>query len=150
MKEFELYALGFRCYEQLINVDDMNDLRSCDLRLLDAMNNSSLRMIWTILGCEPMALNAKNSLGLCMTWMNLDHELRTLVLWTTQGYGLYKENNYGSRELRPFDAFESLGVLIIWMILVMCLWLQMPLTTHGCGWHEWLWVMSMNDSGSWA
>ena len=69
MKDYELCTLGSRCYEQLINVDDMNGSRSRDLRLLDAMNNSSLRMIWMILGCEPMTLNAKNSLGLCMTWI---------------------------------------------------------------------------------
>ena len=78
MKDFELYAPSTRCYEQLKILDDMNDLGSHDLRPLDDMNNSSLKKIWTILGCKPMTLNAKNNLWLCMTLMNLDHELRTL------------------------------------------------------------------------
>ena len=92
MKEFKLCASGSRCYEQLKVVDDMNDLGSHDLRPQNAMNNSSLRTIWTILGFKPMTLNAKNSLGLCMTWMNLGHKLRNLdamnnlglwMIWTT-------------------------------------------------------------------
>ena len=80
MKDFELGAIGSRCYEQLGVVDDMNDLRSRDLRPLDAMNNSRLRMIWTILSCKLMTLNDKNILGLCMAWMNLGHELKALVI----------------------------------------------------------------------
>ena len=44
----------------------MNDSGSLDLRPLDAMNNSRLRMIGMILGYKRMNLNAKNNLGLCM------------------------------------------------------------------------------------
>ena len=36
---------AYRCYEQIIIVDDMNDSGSRDLRPLDAMNNSRLSMI---------------------------------------------------------------------------------------------------------
>ena len=67
MKDFELFGSGSRCYEQLRVMDEMNDSGSHDHKPLDAMNNSSLRMIQTILGCKPMTLDVKNSLGLCMT-----------------------------------------------------------------------------------
>ena len=33
MNDFMLLAWGFRCYEQLRVMDDMNDLGSCELRL---------------------------------------------------------------------------------------------------------------------
>ena len=39
----------------------MNDSESYELRPVDAMNNSGLRMIQAILGREPMALNVMNS-----------------------------------------------------------------------------------------
>ena len=42
-------------------MDDINDLGSRDHRPFDAMNNSRLRIILTILVCEPMDLNAMNS-----------------------------------------------------------------------------------------
>ena len=45
MKDFELYAPSSRCYEQLRVMDGMNNLGSRDLRSLDAMDNSRLRMI---------------------------------------------------------------------------------------------------------
>ena len=45
----------------------MNDLGSYDPRPLDVVNNLGLRMIRTILGCEPMSLNVMNNLGLWMT-----------------------------------------------------------------------------------
>ena len=45
-------------------MDDMNKLRSYELRPLDSMNNIVLRMIRMILGHEPMILNAMNNLGL--------------------------------------------------------------------------------------
>ena len=35
-----------------MDVDDMNDLGSHELRPLDAMNNLGLRVIWMILGWE--------------------------------------------------------------------------------------------------
>ena len=39
MSYFESWAQGIACYEQLNFVYDMNDLGSCELRALDAMNN---------------------------------------------------------------------------------------------------------------
>ena len=78
VKDSKSCAQGSRCYELLRILDDMNISRSYDLRPLDVMTNSRLRMTWMTLGCEPMTLNAMNSLGLCMKWMSLDHELRTL------------------------------------------------------------------------
>ena len=45
----------------------MNDLGSRELRPLDAMNNSRLRMIRKIHGNEPLSLNAMNNSGLWMT-----------------------------------------------------------------------------------
>ena len=47
-------------------MDYMTNLVACELRPLDAMNNSRLRMIRTIHGDEPLILNAMNSLGLWM------------------------------------------------------------------------------------
>ena len=44
MKDSTPCAQGSRCYEQLKVLDDMNDSRSHDLRPLDAMNNSRLKM----------------------------------------------------------------------------------------------------------
>ena len=39
----------------------MNDSKSYELRPVDSMNNSGLRMIQAILGREPIALNVLNS-----------------------------------------------------------------------------------------
>ena len=61
MDDFVSWAQDPRCYEHLIIVDDINDAGSRDLRPLDSMNNLGLRIIWMILGCEPMALNVMKS-----------------------------------------------------------------------------------------
>ena len=61
LNDFGSWAQDPRCYEHLIIMDDMNVSRSCDLRPLDAMSNLGLRMIWMILGREPIALNAMKS-----------------------------------------------------------------------------------------
>ena len=45
----------------------MNNLRSRELKALDAMNNSRQWMIWTILGRKLKALGAMNSSVLLMT-----------------------------------------------------------------------------------
>ena len=66
VKDFESCAQGSRCYEQLRVIDNMNHSRSCDLRALNAMNNSRLRMTLMILGCELMTLNAMNNIGFGM------------------------------------------------------------------------------------
>ena len=45
MNDSMLSDQGSRCYEQLSVVDDMNDYGSREVRSLDALNNSMLRMI---------------------------------------------------------------------------------------------------------
>ena len=45
-------------------MDDMNDSGFRELSPLDAMNNLGLRVIWTILGHEPIALDDMNNLRL--------------------------------------------------------------------------------------
>ena len=86
LKDFESWITqGSRCYEQLRVLDDMNDSRSLNLRPLDAMNNSRLRMTWTILSCELMNLIDMNSLGLWMKWMTPGHKLRTLDAMKNSG-----------------------------------------------------------------
>ena len=54
------WVCGSKFYDQLRIVNDMNYLGSNELKPLDAMTSSGLWMIWMILGCEPMALNAMN------------------------------------------------------------------------------------------
>ena len=112
MSSSELWAQRYRCYKQLSVVDDMNDSRSKDLRVLngmnslglwltwmapsrwlsalDAMNRLGLWMTWMMSGCELKALDAMKSLGLWMTWITLGHVLKALDamdnigLWCTQ------------------------------------------------------------------
>ena len=62
-KKFGSWAYIIGCYEELRVLDDMNNLGFHKLHPLDAMNSSGLRMIWTILGHEPMSLNDMNSLS---------------------------------------------------------------------------------------
>ena len=52
---------GYRCYEHIRVIDDMNDFGH-ELKKINAMNNSDLWMTWTILGHELRALDATNSL----------------------------------------------------------------------------------------
>ena len=52
----------------------MNNSGCCELKPQDVMNNSWLRRILMILGHEPMALIAINSLKLWMTWITLGRE----------------------------------------------------------------------------
>ena len=75
MNDFRSWAHGSKCYEQLRVMDN---LESYELRPLNAMNNKGLRMIWMIIGCEPMFQNAMNNLGLGMTWMTLGRVLKVL------------------------------------------------------------------------
>ena len=69
-------------------MDGINDSGSHDLKPLDAMNNSGLRMIIMILGPMPMTLNDMNRSELWMTWMTLGHELklRAMVDMKNLGY----------------------------------------------------------------
>ena len=103
---------GFRWCDDVRVMDDMNNLRSYELRPLDTMNNSRLWMIWTILHHTLKQLDAMNNLGLWMTWMTLGHKLRALnamnnsrvwMRWATP-----------SHELITLDAMKSLGLLITW------------------------------------
>ena len=61
-----------------MDVDDMNDLGSHELRPLDAMNNLGLWVIWKILSCKEKALNAMNKSKLWIIWMI--HDLVSLGL----------------------------------------------------------------------
>ena len=85
MNDFKSWTQGFKCYEKLRVVDDMNNLGSCELRPLDAMNNLGIRMIWMILGHEPMSLDVMNNSGLWMIWTTLSHELRALDAMNSSG-----------------------------------------------------------------
>ena len=55
------WAQGYGCYEQLNVVYGVNDLGSHEHTPLDAMNNSKLRLALMILSHKPMTLNAMNS-----------------------------------------------------------------------------------------
>ena len=88
MNDSKSWAQGFKCYEQLKVVDDMSYTRSwaqrcgCyemtkvvddtnysgsrDISNLDAINNSELWMLWTIIGYEP------------------------IMIWITQGYAWHE------------------------------------------------------------
>ena len=141
MKDFKSCALGSRCYEQLRVVNDMNYSGSRDLRPLDAMNNSRLRMIWTILGCAFMTLNAKNSLGLCMTWTNLGHKLMTLNSMKNPGlWMIWTTTDPMNSSLQML--WKAQGCWLYEWFLIVCPWLQIPCIAHGCGWHERLQVVS--------
>ena len=59
-------------------LDDMNHSVSYDLRPLDILNSSVLRIISIILGHEPMILNAMNTSRLWMKLKTLSHEVRAL------------------------------------------------------------------------
>ena len=50
-------------------MDNINELGSHELRSLDVMNNSRLMMISTILGHEPIALNAINAMNNSWLWL---------------------------------------------------------------------------------
>ena len=63
MNDSMLLAQGSRCYKQLRVMDDMNDLGSLELRSIDVLYISRLRMIRTIFGCEPMTLNVMKTRG---------------------------------------------------------------------------------------
>ena len=61
MSYSRLWAQGYGCYEQLNVVDGINDSGSHELTPLDDINNSGLRTTLMILGPKPMNLNAMNS-----------------------------------------------------------------------------------------
>ena len=112
MNDSMLLAQGFRCYKQLRVVDDMNDLGSCELQFVDALNNSNLRMIWMIFGYEPMTLNIMNTSMLWMTWMNQVHELRALDVMNNSG--LWMTRTTLGHELRALCAMNNIRLWLIW------------------------------------
>ena len=81
---------GFGCYELLRVLDDMNDLRSYELKSLGAMKSLRLWMIWMILGHESKALNVMN-------WSRL---------WMTHGH-----------QLKALHAMNNLGLWLTWITL---------------------------------
>ena len=130
------WAYNFGCYEELkvldyMNsglwmtwttpgrefrvLDDMNDLGSRENKLLNAMNNSRLRIIWTILGCEPMNLNAMNNSRLCITWKTLSRELR--AQYVMKSLGLWFTRMSLGHELRAVDAINNSLWLMTWATL---------------------------------
>ena len=134
------WAYNFGCYEELKVLDDMNSSRFYELSPLDAMNTSELRMIWTILGRKPMALNDMNSLRLWMTWMTPGSELK--VLDAMNNLGLWLTRTTLDRELNALHAMNRSRLLVRWMTPVVKWGLLM------------LWKIEttndMNDWGSWA
>ena len=96
-------------------MDDMNDLGSHEPKLLDVINNSGLRRIWTILSCEPMDLNALNSSRLCITWKILSREPRALYVMKISG--LWLTGMSLGHELRAIDAINNSRLLMTWATL---------------------------------
>ncbi|RVW71898.1 hypothetical protein CK203_058392 [Vitis vinifera] len=92
MKKSESSAQGSAHYEQLKDVDDMNESRA-----LDAMNNSGLWLISMILGRELKDLVAMNSAGL-----TLEHELKALDAINNSGF--YLKSMTPSCELKALHA----------------------------------------------
>ena len=135
---------------------------SFGLRSLNAMNNLRLLMTWKTLGRVLRALDSMNRLKVMD---NMCHSRSR-----AQGYGCFEQlsivndmNDLISSKLRPLDALSSLGLWMIWMILrhelrvldvmndwVMSSWLKILWTAQGCGWHEWLRVMSLRLWMLWA
>ena len=132
MTGFRSLAQGSTSYEQLKVVDDMNDLWSHELGLLDFMNLSGLGKIWMILCHELKPLDVMNYLMLWRTWMTPGHELRardainnsglclTFNSWS-QGSRCYEQlivvndmNDLVSCDLRPLDAMNRSE---LWMLI---------------------------------
>ena len=133
MNDFMLSAQGSRCYEQLRVVDDINDLGSYELQSLDSLNNSRLRIIWTIFGRKPMTLNVMNNSGLWMTWMTQGCEFKALEIMNN--LGLWMTRTTPIHELRAIDAMNSSR-----------LWLICTPWAHGFECYELLKVVDdMND-----
>ena len=128
MNDFMLSVWGSRCYEQHRVVDDMNNLGSCELQSLDALNSSRLRMIWTIFYHEHIMLNIMNNLRLWMTWTTQGCEIGALdvmnnsSLWLigiTLGHELRDLDDMNSSRIwlictswaHGFECYELLGVM---------------------------------------
>ena len=108
-------------YEQVRDVDDMNDSMSHELRALDAMDNSRMWRTWTTLGDKLKALNVGNNSRLWLTWTTQGHELKVINVMNNLDYGWY----------------DQCGVM--WSGLYL-LW-----TAQGCGGDKWLWVVRLGQ-----
>ena len=87
---YQSWAQGFRSYEQLKALLDMNGSQSWAQAF--RMNNSRLWLTWKALGHELKPLDAMHNSQLSMTWNTQGCELRTPddMIWTTLGYGWYE------------------------------------------------------------
>ena len=89
----------------------MNDLGSYELRSLDALNNSSLRMIWMIFGHEPMTLNVMNNSGLWMTWTTQGCQLRALDVMNNSGQWMI-----GITSGHDLKVVDDMNISRLWLI----------------------------------
>ena len=111
----------------------MDDLGSREVRSLNALNYSRLRMIWTIFGRGPMTLNVMNESGIWMTWPTQGHELSALDVMNNSG--LWMTRTIPRHELR---ALNGMNISRLWLICMS--W------AHGFGSNELLGVVNdMND-----
>ena len=137
INDFESWAQGFRCYEQLRVVDDMSYSRSwaqaygCyeQLNVVDGVNdsrshehtplmtNSGLRMTLMILGPKPMALNAMNSLELWLTWMTLGHDLKLRAMLDMKNLVCEPKALDAMKSSGLWMTWNSIGLWMIWKIL---------------------------------
>ena len=67
MNDYRLWNQGYRYYEQLKAIININDF-GFELKALGAMNSLGLWMIRTILGHDLKGLDAMNSLRWLRTW----------------------------------------------------------------------------------
>ena len=130
---------------------------SCDLKALDAMNNSRRPKTTKSPGHELKPLDSMIISGLWKTWTTLGLTLKALDamdssrLWLTwmivgaQGFRFYEE-------LKAFDdmshsrswdqGFKALSCRWCEKLLVVSSRLIILWRTQGYGWHEWLYVVS--------
>ena len=80
MNDSGLWAQGFRWFEQLRTMDDVNDLGSHEIKALVAMKSSWLQITWMTPGYELRAQNSITSLGLLMISMTRGHVLKALLV----------------------------------------------------------------------
>ena len=99
---FDLWAQGCGCFEQLNIIDDMNDLRAHELRLLEAMSSLGLLMIWMILHQELKVVDDMNNYR---SWAHDSryYEKLMVVVDMTQG-----------GELKTLDVMSNSKLWMIW------------------------------------
>ena len=132
-------------------MDDMNDLRSREFSLEDAMDTSGLRMIWTTQGygvhewlwlwaqglkCyeQLRTLDVINNLRLWMTWIIFGRQFRAIDAMHTSGIWLTWTTLV--HELQALNAMNNSSLWIIWATLDHELRLRMLCIAHLCGWYE--------------